>query len=57
MRSSIIKNEDNSRQEFKDKTLKRVYDALNKTANIKAANCSVEEVTVKGLRPRKREEG
>jgi hypothetical protein len=55
MRSPVMTNDENSRQEFKDRTLRRVYDALNAPSKpVKKVN--TDEVTVKGLRPQKREE-
>lgn len=54
MRSSIMSHDENKRQEFKDKTLKRVYDALN--AKTVAKPEASKEVIVKGLRPKKGKE-
>lgn len=55
MRSSVMSHDENKRQEFKDQTLRRVYDALNSTA--KTVKAVSKEVIVKGLMPKKGKEG
>lgn len=54
-KSSVMSHDENKRQEFKDQTLKRVYDALNHTA--KSTKLASTKVIVKGLMPKKGEEG
>lgn len=54
-KSSVMSHDENKRQEFKDKALRRVYDALNKTA--KTTKLVSKTVVVKGLMPKKGEEG
>lgn len=55
MRSKVMSHDEDKRQEFKDKTLRRVYDALNNTA--KSVKIVSTQVTVKGLPPKKGKEG
>lgn len=54
-KSSVMSHDENKRQEFKDKALRRVYEALNKTA--KTTKLISKTVVVKGLMPKKGEEG
>jgi hypothetical protein len=53
-KSPVMNHDENKRQEFKDKTLKRVYEALNNTA--KTSKPAI-KVNIKGLMPKKGEEG
>lgn len=54
-KSPMMSHDENKRQEFKDKTLQRVYDALHKAAKPVAKQSK--KVTVKGLMPKKGEGG
>jgi hypothetical protein len=55
-KSSVFSHDENKRQEFKDKTLRRVYEILNNTKKVVAKNSSSDTVIVKGLQPRNRKE-
>lgn len=56
-KSPIMSHDENKRQEFKDKTLRRVYEVLNGSKKQTVQNSSSDEVIVKGLHPKKRKEG
>lgn len=52
-KSPVMTHDDNNRKEFKEQTLRRIYDALNpvdKAAKVK--HPSTKDVTVKGLMPK-----
>lgn len=53
--SKVMSHDENKRQEFKENTLRRVYNALNNTAKTVSKTLST-EVTVKGLQPKNRKE-
>lgn len=52
-KSPMMTHDDNNRQEFKDQTRRRVYDALNPIVKKeKIKHSSTEMVTIKGLKPK-----
>lgn len=50
-KSPIMSHDENKRQEFKDKTLRRVYAALNATVKVRKTSVP-KEFVVKGLLPK-----
>ena len=58
MRSKVISNDVSHRNEFKERTLKRVLEALNLVERPKERKPSaIRNVALKGLEPKRKKEG
>ncbi len=54
-RSPVMSNDINQRQEFKEQTLRRIYDAINSPVKVTSKGSMSKGVIVKGLQPPKKE--